>query len=66
MSLSLLILDAELMAVIRVVHLNLAVSGNRETLCRGLVCLNFSQFCISCLNKVLVFGLTERAARAAD
>ncbi len=48
MSLSLLVLETELVAVIRVIHLNLAVSGNRETLSRGLVCLNFSHFCISC------------------
>ena len=56
MSLSLLVLQTELMTMMRVVHLDLTVSGYRETLCRGLVCLNFSHFCISCLNKFLVFG----------
>lgn len=61
MSLSLLVLETELMAVVRMSHFYLAVSGYRETLSRGLVCLNFSHFCISC--DKLFFVLSDRSRK---
>ena len=46
MSLALLILYAEFMTVMRVIHLDLAGSRYRETLGRSFVCLDFSHnFC---------------------
>ena len=53
MSLALLILYTELMAVMRMIHLNFAGSRNRETLGGSSVCLDFSHsFVLLCIDNL--------------
>ena len=60
MSLALLILYAELMTVMRVVHFHFAASRYRETLGRSLVCLDFSHnFVLLCIVNDLTYYIIK-------
>lgn len=66
MSLALLILYAELMTVMRVVHLHFSASRYRETLGRSLVCLDFSHsFVLLCIVNDLTYYIIK-GSKAVD